>query len=116
MQKRYKVGDRCRKGHLLTRHTLYSRPNNKSKRCKLCRALYIEENKEKLRKKYKQRYRKNRSSLLKLSHERYIKNRSRVIRWLKRNPDKVRAAWLRRYNLTLEQYQDVLKKQNGACW
>lgn len=36
-------------------------------------------------------------------------------RYIKNNPDKVKSTWLRKYNLTLEQYKDLITNQNGCC-
>jgi|Wag4MinimDraft_6_1082665.scaffolds.fasta_scaffold19564_2 hypothetical protein len=47
-------------------------------------------------------------------------NRKRVNEWQKRNPEKYsfqlwRSSLKRKYNLTVEEYDEMLKSQNGVC-
>lgn len=42
-------------------------------------------------------------------------NNARAAAWARENPEKVRATNLRKYNLSLEQYKDILLNQDNAC-
>ena len=51
--------------------------------------------------------------------EYHFANRSKRIQakreWDKRNPDKIRAQGLKKYGLTIPDYDEMFKKQNGKC-
>ena len=65
---------------------------------------------------YYRRYRNNRNYLN--SHCKPCTN-IRSNRWARENPEKsalrFRKSWLKRYNLTLAQYDDLLAAQGGGC-
>lgn len=43
-------------------------------------------------------------------------NKKKRREWVKNNPEKHFASWLlRKYNLTLKEYNEILNKQNGMC-
>lgn len=64
-------------------------------------------------------YHKNRDRLLKLRREHYRFNRRKEIEYQKsyqeRNPDKVDTIKLRRYGMSLAEYDELLLKQEGVC-
>ena len=70
--------------------------------------------------------RKNKDGLHSWCHECYaawrnvpahrVRARKRAKEWKKANPDKVRSHNLRRYGVTVEQYEQMLKAQKGGCW
>src|SRR3990167_4704807 len=67
-------------------------------------------------------YYKNREQILEINKTPIVKQQRKLVRdsWGKRNPEKQRRAifkcYLKRtYNLTLEQHEELLKKQNNLC-
>jgi hypothetical protein len=72
-------------------------------------------------KEYRRRYYlKHREKALKQGRDWYKRNRSRKLevckRWRTNNPDRQRKSQARRlYGITYEDYDSMLKKQNGLC-
>jgi hypothetical protein len=55
-----------------------------------------------------------------MTSQKVLDNRRRVNDWQKRNPEKYsfqlwRSSIRRKYNLTVEQYDEMFQKQNGLC-
>lgn len=67
-----------------------------------------------------EQYLANKEKVLQRSKENYEANKEKISerrkKWRNDNPDK---AWRRtlkyRFNITVEQYEELLKKQNGVC-
>lgn len=75
--------------------------------CKSCRAAY-DSTDERLAK-----ARENEARLRRANPEKY---RAKGREWAARNPEKIRAKWLRQtYGISMETYQALLDKQRGLC-
>lgn len=83
-----------------------------------------QKNKEKVQQKQKEWYENNKEIILKKSREYYKEHRQELIektkKWVEDNPEKRRAYqkqyFLRRnFNLTEEEYNNLLNKQNNKC-
>lgn len=70
-------------------HANAARTDGIHAQCKVCRCAYRKANLEKFR--------------------------ARAAAWQKANPEKVRAKHLKRYGITIEQYEAMLKAQGGVC-
>ena len=98
MGKDYQIGKSCRKGHLLTEDTLFVSKNGHSNGCMICRREY--------NRKYVDL---NRQRLNKRSTE-----------WVNKHVEKRRRQSLQstlkqKFNLSLEDYEQIVLRQNGKC-
>jgi Recombination endonuclease VII len=99
------------------------------------RRAYVKDNKAKLRIADAQYYKTNRAAILaqkkqylaanadaihELKRSRYQANRTKICEqtaaWRSANPTKVHALKLKRYGITLEQWNAMLIAQGGRCW
>lgn len=91
--------------------------------CKSCtkirHKLYYESNKETHKRTKKVYYETNKDKILEKSRAYYHANKSECSRrakeWRLKNPDSIKRARLKRYGITLEQYTDLVLKQEGLC-
>ena len=107
--------------------------------CKTCTKIYDDEyhnkNKEKINKRERDYYQKNKKRLKKVRHEYVNKNREKLSKngkiyyqankekvrekqreYIKKNPNKTREMHLKQiYGITSKDYNKILKIQNGVC-
>lgn len=80
---------------------------------------YYLKNKEKINKVNREYYKNNKERLLKLGLE-WKKNnpdkrKKHVYNWREKNPEKYLEHMLKRFNLTLDQYKNMLSEQSNVC-
>jgi hypothetical protein len=81
--------------------------------------LYRLNNREKLRKINKEYRLKNKDAIIKQKSEYYFKNKDKIdLRrklYIQNNQDKFKGYQLKRYGLTVEEYNKILTNQNNQC-
>ena len=89
--------------------------------CKLCQRLWRQENKDKLSESGRL-YRVKNAEQIKERKRQYLsdpenleKNRQYARDWYKNNPERGREIILKRYGITAQQYDEMLKNQDYGC-
>lgn len=88
----------------------YKNPENKAKALENSKIRYSK-NKDKILKRQSEYYNENRQEKLKYNKQWYFENRER----LKLTPTEYKRKNLKKYGISLEQYNDMLESQNYCC-